>query len=234
MAKNNKDVKRYKCMNFGACAKADSGEIIEIDALETIGGTPDCPHCHQHTLEEQIKKPFNWKPIAIAAAVIIVAGGCIVGGLRWKDNQQQQAIEQARMDSIAKAAEEAEIAVLEQARLDSIEQARRDSIEKARQDSIANAQKPTGHNPGPGTGPSTSTKNLGYATYKGQMKNDQPHGNGTLTFKTSHIIDSRDTKNRVAEAGDYVSGLFYEGHVETAKWYSASGNLKGSLILGRP
>lgn len=71
-----KDVKRYKCMNFGACTKADQGTIIEINALETIGGTPDCPYCHQHTLEEQIKKPTNWKLIGgIAAAVVVLGGG---------------------------------------------------------------------------------------------------------------------------------------------------------------
>lgn len=71
-----KDVKRYKCMNFGACQKADQGTIIEINALETIGGTPECPYCHQHTLEEQVEKPTNWKLIGgIAAAVVVLGGG---------------------------------------------------------------------------------------------------------------------------------------------------------------
>ena len=73
---DNKNVKQFKCMNFGACAKADAGEIIEIDALETLGGIPDCPCCHQHTLEEVVKKPFPTKLVAgIAAAVLVLGGG---------------------------------------------------------------------------------------------------------------------------------------------------------------
>ena len=80
----------------------------------------------------------------------------------------------------------------------------------------------------------TQGKDFGYAIYKGETQNGQPHGTGTLTFKEAHIIDSRDSKERMAEAGDYVSGLFYKGHVETAKWYGADGSLKGSILLGRP
>ena len=87
---------------------------------------------------------------------------------------------------------------------------------------------------GQSTSSGTGTLNLGYAIYKGEKRNGQPHGTGTLTFKSAHLIDSRDPKDRVAEAGDYVSGLFYQGHVETAKWYGADGSLKGSLLLGRP
>ena len=56
-----KDVKRYKCINFGACTKADQGAIIEIPTIETLGGTPPCPHCKQQTLEEIVVKPINWK-----------------------------------------------------------------------------------------------------------------------------------------------------------------------------
>jgi DNA-directed RNA polymerase subunit RPC12/RpoP len=89
--------------------------------------------------------------------------------------------------------------------------------------------------PGPKPGGNNPRKvNLGYGIYEGEMLNGLPHGTGTLTFKSSHAIDSRDSKGRVAEAGDYVSGLFYQGHVETAKWFGADGSLKGSLLLGRP
>lgn len=74
MAKKQ-DVKRYKCMNFGACTKADNGEIIEIDALETLSGKPVCPFCKQDTLEElKDKGGDKWKKIAmIGGAVVAVA-----------------------------------------------------------------------------------------------------------------------------------------------------------------
>lgn len=79
MAKN-KDVKRYKCMNFGACAKADANEIIEIPTIDTMDGTPPCPCCHQNTLEDiGGTGPGGgddiWKYVAIAAGAIAVLGG---------------------------------------------------------------------------------------------------------------------------------------------------------------
>jgi hypothetical protein len=74
---DKKNVKRYKCTNYGACTKADNNEEIEFDALETLGGTPECPSCHQHTLEEIVSKPFPTKLIGIIAAAIILIGGAI-------------------------------------------------------------------------------------------------------------------------------------------------------------
>ena len=35
-----KDVVKYRCMNFGVCAKADANEVIEIPAIDTLGGIP--------------------------------------------------------------------------------------------------------------------------------------------------------------------------------------------------
>lgn len=80
----------------------------------------------------------------------------------------------------------------------------------------------------------SGTKNLGYGTYKGNLVAGQPHGvNGRLIFKTSHLIDSRDSKGRVAEPGDYVIGEFYEGHLVQGIWYDANNQVKGSIIIGR-
>jgi hypothetical protein len=73
--KNN--VKKFKCTNYGACTAADNNEILEIDALETLGGIPECPKCHQNTLEEIVSKPFPIKLIAIIAAVVVILGGGI-------------------------------------------------------------------------------------------------------------------------------------------------------------
>jgi DNA-directed RNA polymerase subunit RPC12/RpoP len=82
--------------------------------------------------------------------------------------------------------------------------------------------------------PQSGSKNLGYGTYKGTLVAGQPHGvNGRLIFKTSHLIDSRDSKGRVAEPGDYVIGEFYEGHLVQGIWYDANNQVKGSIIIGR-
>ena len=75
MAKK-KDVVRYRCINFGVCDKAKEDEVIEIPAVEVIGGTPPCPYCHQNTLEELPPEKPSW-PLyaAIAAGALVVLGG---------------------------------------------------------------------------------------------------------------------------------------------------------------
>lgn len=69
------------------------------------------------------------------------------------------------------------------------------------------------------------TKDLGYAVYKGRMKNGLMNDdNGVLTFKTTHIIEPRDVKKREAKAGEKVVGIFEDGHLTTGTWYKSDGN----------
>lgn len=76
------------------------------------------------------------------------------------------------------------------------------------------------------------TKDLGYAVWTGKMKNGKMHDTqGTLTFKSAHIIDSRDDKQRTANAGDKVIGTFENGHLVQGRWYKSDGNSE-SIILG--
>ena len=84
--------------------------------------------------------------------------------------------------------------------------------------------------PKPATASASGSKNLGYATFKGSWPNDV---NGRMVFKTSHIIDSKDPKKRVAEAGDYVIGEWSEGHLVQGIWYGANNTVKGSVIIGK-
>lgn len=90
--------------------------------------------------------------------------------------------------------------------------------------------------PGPSTKsttaskPASGSKNLGYATFKGSWPNDV---NGRMVFTSSHVIDSKDPKRRVAEAGDYVIGEWSEGHLVQGIWYGADNQVKGSIIIGK-
>lgn len=77
---------------------------------------------------------------------------------------------------------------------------------------------------------SSGSKNLGYATFKGSWPNDV---NGRMVFNSSHIIDSKDPKGRVAEAGDYVIGEWSDGHLVQGIWYGADNQVKGSIIIGK-
>ena len=74
------------------------------------------------------------------------------------------------------------------------------------------------------------SKNLGYATFKGSWPNDV---NGRMVFTSSHVIDSKDPKGRVAEAGDYVIGEWADGHLVQGIWYGSDNQVKGSVIIGR-
>ena len=69
------------------------------------------------------------------------------------------------------------------------------------------------------------TLDLGYAVYKGKVKNGKMHDdNGVLTFKQKHIIESRDVKKRQAEIGEKVIGIFEDGHLTTGTWHKKDGN----------
>jgi len=75
------------------------------------------------------------------------------------------------------------------------------------------------------------TLSLGYATWKGTVKAGKPDGKGTMTFSSSHRIDSRDSKGRIAEAGDRVEGSYVNGHLSFGKWYKSDGTTE-TIMLG--
>ena len=92
------------------------------------------------------------------------------------------------------------------------------------------ATKPTPAPAAKPAAPASGSKNLGYATFKGSWPNDV---NGRMVFKSSHVIDSKDPKKRVAEAGDYVIGEWSDGHLVQGIWYGADNQVKGSVIIGK-
>lgn len=67
----------------------------------------------------------------------------------------------------------------------------------------------------------SSTLNLGYASYDGDTRDGQPHGNGTLTFNTTHLIPG--TVDCMANDGEKVIGSFREGKVNLGTWYRSDG-----------
>lgn len=71
---------------------------------------------------------------------------------------------------------------------------------------------------------------LGYATWKGNIKRGKPDGKGIMTFSSSHGIDSRDPKGRIAEAGDKVEGSYLNGHLSFGKWYKSDGTTETIMI----
>ena len=64
--------------------------------------------------------------------------------------------------------------------------------------------------------------NLGYATYKGDVKNGKPHGNGTMTFKKRQMIPG--TFDVQAYPGEQVIGVWRDGNINLGTLYQTNGN----------
>lgn len=79
---------------------------------------------------------------------------------------------------------------------------------------------------------SITSKNLGYGTWSGSLQNGLPHGMGTMTYSSSHIIDSRDSKGRVAQPGEYIVGEWDKGHLVQGRWFKNDGT-KEAVIIGK-
>ena len=83
----------------------------------------------------------------------------------------------------------------------------------------------------PSTSPAQKNHlDLGYAVWRGPVKNGKPHGDGVMTFKSSHRIDSRDPAGNIAESGDYVDGTYVNGHLDQGTWHKSSGGSEYLLI----
>lgn len=79
----------------------------------------------------------------------------------------------------------------------------------------------------------TQTLTVNGNTYKGEVLNGKPHGMGTMYYKQSTQISPKDLKKRMAEAGDYLTGEFYEGNPVQGKLFDAGNNVKEVIMIGR-
>lgn len=351
-----KDVVKYRCMNFGVCAKADANEVIEIPAIDTLGGTPPCPCCKQNTLQE-IPVKTTTLPLIIG---IVVGGLAVLGGGGYgvysllksptpKDivlNHTEKTLMVGDMDTLRatispdgcegtftwKASKDGTLTVSNDGIVTAVKEGtgkvrviledvdgikavceytikpKTEVIEEpggpnpvdsmkveglttntatatlkvgaTQQLSATKApdyskapitwetsnasvatvsaggvvkaikagtavitakagdktatvavaveatKKPVKKDPKPGKG------NLGYGYFTGPMKNGQPNGSGTLRYTSSHLIDSRDPKGRVALPGDYVIGEWKNGKLIQGRWYNSVNNSKGAIIIG--
>lgn len=73
---------------------------------------------------------------------------------------------------------------------------------------------------------------LSYGSYSGTIKNGYPHGQGKLVYSKTRLINRYDTKERIAEEGDYVIGEFYNGFLVYGKHYDPFGDLIETLTFG--
>ena len=226
------------CHNYDGCDKAADKIVQEAEKSNFV-----CEECGKplYPIKKGPKPAGDGKRIATLIAIfggaaLVIGGivyGIVFGVQKSRENAELELIEAARQDSI-RAAEAAEAA-----RLDSIkaleeaaeaarlaeeaaaaaEQARLDSIKAAEE--AAKAVK------------KVSKGSLDYGKWSGTWKNGQPNGTGTMTYTKERLIDSRDPKKRVAQPGDYIIGEFSNGRLVQGKWFDASNNVQGSIIIGK-
>ena len=227
MATRNNDRIRYRygiCLNDN-CEKCKSKEVQEIPARKDF--VCQNPECGKPLREcPPPKKGGNMKLIAIIAGVVVllaIIGGIIALGGSGEEVPKPEPVTVAPVDSDSIKA--AKMAAENQKLKDSLAAVEAANAKKQE----APAAKPAAP-AAPKPAASGGSKNLGYATFKGSWPNDV---NGRMVFKTSHVIDSKDPKGRVAEAGDYVIGEWADGHLVQGIWYGADNQVKGSVIIGR-
>lgn len=223
MERRNKEYVRYRygiCLNE-TCSKAKSKEVQQIAARKEFV----CEECGKPLRECPPPKKGNKTPIVVVTVVLVVA--LIAAFFIFSGGESKQLTEPqlATKDSDIVKVEKDTIGISEVKKNEPIVEPMKEEKPKVEK----TAEKPAK----PATS-SSNSKNLGYATFKGNLKNGQPNDvNGRLIFKTSHVIDSRDPKGRVAEAGDYVIGEFSEGHLVQGIWYGSDNTVKGSIIIGK-
>lgn len=219
------------CLNDN-CEKCKSKDVQEILARKDFV----CTECGKPLREcPPPKKGGNTKLVAIIAAAVAILGviGAVIAFSGGDSKPAEKPVTVAPVDSDSIKA--AQMAAENQRLKDSLAVVEAANAEKqevpvakpavapvsATKSAEASAPKPAA---------TSGTKNLGYATFKGSWPNDV---NGRMVFKTPHIIDSRDSKGRVAEAGDYVIGEWSDGHLVQGIWYGADNQVKGSVIIGK-
>ena len=226
------------CHNYDGCDKAAGKIVQEAEKSNFV-----CEECGKplYPIKKGPKPTGNGKRIAILIAIFggaaLVIGGIVYGivfgvqksrenaelelieAARQDSIRAAEAAEQARLDSIKAAEEAAEAARLAEEAAAAAEQARLDSI-KAAEEAAKSVKK-------------VSKGSLDYGKWSGAWKNGQPNGTGTMTYTKEHLIDSRDPKKRVAQPGDYIIGEYSNGRLVQGKWYDASNNVKGSIIIGK-
>lgn len=229
------------CTNYDGCSKAANDEIQEIDALDDFV----CKEC-KHELEEvreRKKKGMNPKMMIAIGAVALVA---IIVGLvfAFSGKNEEEIIEPI---IVAEDSTKVETPDAQANRVDTLV-IRVEGQENLPQEEEAVVEEEVVTEPAapvveetPATTPvapskpktsSTGTHQLSYGSWTGGWKNGQPHGTGTLTYTTSHTIDSRDSKGRMAQPGEYVVGEWDNGHLVQGRWFKKDGT-KEAIIIGK-
>lgn len=107
-----------------------------------------------------------------------------------------------------------------------------DSIVTEVEDTISSKPKENKKKSLPSQNGNVTNMSVANGKYTGPTKNGKPHGLGKLVFTRTAVINRSDSKQRTAQAGEYVQGQFVNGTFTIGKHYDAYGNLIQSLNFG--
>lgn len=220
MAQNNTMVKKGRCINYQYCSKADHKEIIEVN----VGEDFECPECEEGLIEIKTK-PFPWIIVMSGVTLVAVIAGVFIlysNHINSSLSEPNEGGNTIVVDSVQRP---------DTVQINATPQEHKDSS-VIKLDTLPTGKNEKASSPISAESNQIVTRDLGYAVWTGKIKKGKPHDvQGTLKFKTSHVIDSRDDKGRIANPGDKVIGTFEDGHLTQGKWYKSDGNVE-SIILG--
>ena len=223
---------RYRygiCLNDN-CLKCKNKEVQQVSARKDFV----CEECGKPLRECPPPKsgPNKMVIAAIAAVIVIAVGvGCFLG-FSGGDTPESTPVDSLNVQSDSLSQSSDTVTVV---RTDTIKQIDTVTIEKT----VEKVETPkaiktttTTTKTSKASGSAKGSINLGYAKFTGTVSGGKPNGQGTMRFTSSHVIDSRDPKGRVADAGDYVIGEWVSGKLVQGRWYGSDNNVKGSIIIG--
>lgn len=233
MATNrNSEHLRYRygiCLNDN-CQKCKNKEVQQVSARKDFV----CEECGKPLRECPPPKsgPNKMVIAAIAAVIVIAVGvGCFLG-FSGGDTPESTPVDSLNVQSDSLSQSSDTVTVV---RTDTIKQIDTVTIEKT----VEKVETPkaiktttTTTKTSKASGSAKGSINFGYAKFTGTVSGGKPNGQGTMRFTSSHVIDSRDPKGRVADAGDYVIGEWVSGKLVQGRWYGSDNNVKGSIIIG--
>lgn len=208
-----------KTDDTGDCPKCASGERIKVEVKRISDFR--CPVCGEKLTPVKTGVPkWVWLVGAAVVSAIIITVICLaMGGESEKGEQASEptvatdTIAVPSTDSIVVQAATTEPTEEEQPTM---------AKKKALKSDIAQ----------PISSEASGVHKLSYGTWKGGWKNGMPHGNGTLTYSVTTVIDNRDSKGRTAQPGEYVIGEWDNGHLVQGRWFK-NDNSKEVIIIGK-
>ncbi|MDR1883848.1 MAG: hypothetical protein LBR26_13860 [Prevotella sp.] len=205
------------CKNYDECDLAAGKEVQEAEKTAFV-----CTECGKPLYpvkESPGPDGPGWKKRAIVAAVTIMASGGVYFGLFHEKEHKSTDGNGGDTTAIDSAAiiKNKEVSDTAEVKVDSLETKTaglKESVNK--EESVMKEKK----NDDP---QSKGMLDLGYAVYEGDKSAGKPHGNGSMEFKSRHLIPGAKA-DCVASPGEKVIGAFRNGEVNFATWYRNDGN----------